>query len=272
MRRAFVITCLSAASALSGAESAPVPGDIGLERVPTAMVLPRGDYTVAPQDDSTPVLLMIDSVKPEKSGGFAYAFRSLGFESGEYRLADYLAHPDGTPATELGDLRLRVAGLLPPGHNGRLNAFVATPLSWFGGYRMTMLAVAGLWLAALPALILVGRKRKVAVVVEPVTPSPTRVERMLPLVRAASEGRLDDAGRAELERLMSGHWRETSGLSGERMGEALAAMRRHPEAGPLLTALEHWLHDPKGAAPGEVDALLAPYGRAPGATGNGGDA
>ena len=235
-------------------------------------MLPRADYSVAPQDDSTALLLAIDSVNPAKGGGYAYAIRSLGFEPGEYRLADYLVHPDGTAASELGNMSLKVAGLLPADHKGKLNTFKPVPTPWFGGYKAALITVVGLWLAALPALVLLGRKRKVVAVVVPPAPEPGRAERMRPLVQAAAEGRLDLAGRAELERLILGDRREASGMTDARMAEVIAAMRRHPESGPLLLALERWLHDPAGAAPGEIDALLAPYGRAPGEPGDGGAA
>lgn len=272
MIRGFIVSCLLPAAAVLGASVDAGPGDVGLERGAKVVLLPRGDYAVAPQDDSTPLLLMIDSVKPEQGGRFAYAIRSLGFESGDYRLADFLVHPDGTRAEELGDLRMKVTGLLPADHDGRMNAFSPAPLPWFGGYRAALIMVVALWVAALPAIIWVGRKRKVAAAPAPVERKPSRMEQMRPLVLAASEGRLDASGRAELERLMTGHWRETFGPQGGGMGERIAAMRRHPEAGPLLVALERWLHDPAGAAPGEIDALLAPYGRAPGNPTEGGAA
>ena len=46
-------------------------------------------------------------------------------------------------------------------------------------------------------------------------------------------------------------------------GEALARMRDHDEAGPLLIELEHWLHEPKGRHEVDVVAVLAPYHDAP---------
>lgn len=269
MSRGFLLLCLLPVSAFAGATPDATPGDIGLERTPARITLSRGDYAVVPQDDAAPVLLLVESVTPEKSGGFTYAFRSLGFEAGEYRLADYLVHPDGTPAVELGDRSLKVSGLLLPDHNGALNAFSPTPTPGFGGYRTALFAVIALWVVALPALVFIGRKRKVVAAVAPVVPVPSRAERMRPFVLAAAEGRLDASGRAELERLMTGHWRETLGLPDERMGDIFAAMRRHSDAGPLLKALERWLHDPRGATPGEIDTLLAPYAGKPDESTNG---
>ena len=47
------------------------------------------------------------------------------------------------------------------------------------------------------------------------------------------------------------------------MADTLATLKRHPEAGSLLRALERWLHRPGGASPEEVNGLLEPYRRQP---------
>jgi hypothetical protein len=83
---------------------------------------------------------------------------------------------------------------------------------------------------------------------------------MRPLVEAAASGRLAASGQAELERLMTGYWREKLGRPGLRMAESLVALKAHPEAGALLLAMESWLHQPGGASPAEIETLLKPYG------------
>ena len=86
------------------------------------------------------------------------------------------------------------------------------------------------------------------------------------MVEAAAAGKLDAAGQAELERLMTGYWREKLELPEQRMADALAELKHHPEAGSLLRSLERWLHRPGGASIDEVNGLLEPY-RQPPATG-----
>ncbi|MFD0893565.1 hypothetical protein KBB96_07545 [Luteolibacter ambystomatis] len=248
--------CAVAATQLASA--APKPGDIGLEK-DYPITLDRGDYQPRALDDRTPIILRLEKIQPEKDGRFTYIFHPIGFEPGSYKLADYLVHPDGTPATEIGDARIDIGSLLPPDHMGILNRFEPRPFPFFGGYRMMLGGLAVLWLCGLPALIWLGRKKKVVDTGEVAPPAPSYAERMRPLVEAAAAGTLTATGQAELERLMSGYWREKIATPDQHMTEALAALKRHPEAGSLLRAMERWLHHPGGASKQEIDALLEPY-------------
>src|SRR6476660_6737657 len=80
----------------------PARKGIGLES-DVVITLDRGDYLPRPMDDRTPLILRLDQVKPAENGRFTYSFHYISFEPGSYRLADYLMHPDGTPATDLGE-------------------------------------------------------------------------------------------------------------------------------------------------------------------------
>jgi hypothetical protein len=86
---------------------------------------------------------------------------------------------------------------------------------------------------------------------------------MRPYVEAAAAGSLTASGQAELERLMTGYWREKLDLPERRMADILAGLKRHPEAGSLLLALERWLHRPGGASATEINGLLEPYRHLP---------
>jgi len=242
----------------SFAAAAPGPAGIGLENDVT-VTLDRGDYQPKPLDDRTPLILRLDKVSPAPDGKFTYDFHYLSFEPGSYKLADYLIHPDGTPAADLGETPIKVNSILPPSFQGELNGFTPRPFPWFGGYRMMLGGVAFLWLCGLPALIWLGRKKKVVLIEEVAAPPPTYAERMRPLVEAAAAGELTPSGQAELERLMTGYWREKIARPDQRMAEALAAMKAHAEAGSLLRALERWLHQPGGASRAEIEGLLKPY-------------
>jgi hypothetical protein len=239
------------------------PGGIGMEK-DVAVTLDRGDYRPKPLDDRTPLILRLEAVKPADGGRFNYQFHYIAFEPGTYKLSDYLIQPDGSPAPLAEDASIEVGSILidsilPPDFNGELNAFGARPFPWFGGYRMMMGCAVVLWLCGLPALIWLGRKKKIAVEEEVIAPPPTYAERMRPFVEAAAAGELSTAGQAELERLMTGYWREKISRPGQRMAEALSSLKKHPEAGSLLRALEHWLHQPGGASRAEIERLLEPY-------------
>lgn len=258
-----VMIALLAGLSLRAEEAAPQRA-IGIEG-DTQVVLARGDYQPRPLDDRTPLILRIERVTPAADGRFAYDFHTIGFEPGEYKLADYLMRPDGTPPAELGDLRVTVKAILPPDHDGSLTPYAARPFPWFGGYRLMLAGLAVLWALGLAAIVWFGRKRKVEVVEAPPLPVPTYAERMRPFVEAAAAGNLDVAGQAELERLFTGYWRERLTLADERMADTLAKLKAHPEAGALLRALERWLHRPGGATAGEVNELLDPYRHLPAA-------
>ena len=231
---------------------------IGLES-DVVITLDRGDYLPRPMDDRTPLILRLDQVKPAENGRFTYSFHYISFEPGSYRLADYLMHPDGRPATGLGETPIEINSILPPTFQGELNPFSAKPFPMLGGYRMILGGLAVLWLCGLPALIWLGRKKKALIMEDPVMPTPSYAERIRPFVEAAAAGNLTASGQAELERLLTGYWREKVAGPGQRMSDSLAALKKHPEAGSLLRALERWLHQPGGASKSEIESLLQPY-------------
>lgn len=243
---------------LMGVPVAMAGKGIGLEN-DVQITLDRGDYQPKPMDDRTPLILRLDQIKPAENGRFTYLFHYISFEPGSYKLADYLIHPDGTPATDLGETPIEISSMLPPDFQGQLNPLSPRAFPALGGYRMILGGLAVLWLCGLPALIWLGRKKPVAAVAAESIPTPSYAERMQPLVEAAAAGNLTASDQAMLERLLTGYWREKIARPEQRMGEALAALKGHPEAGSLLRALEHWLHQPGGASRAEIEKLLEPY-------------
>ena len=243
---------------LTSAALAKAEQGIGLENH-VEITLDRGDYEPKSIDDRTPLILRLEKIKPAENGRFTYRFHSISFEPGSYRLADYLVHLDGTPAMDLGETPIEIKPILPPDFQGQLNAFSPQPFPALGGYRMLLGGLAVLWLCGLPALIFMGRKKPIQVVLEEVPPAPSYAERIRPLVEAAAAGNLTATDQATLERLLTGYWREKIGQPEQRMGEALTALKAHPEAGALLRALERWLHQPAGASRADIEKLLEPY-------------
>jgi hypothetical protein len=78
-------------------------------------------------------------------------------------------------------------------------------------------------------------------------------------VVAAAEGRLDEGGKAELERLLLAYWRRRLGLEQQKVAQAMPVLREHAEAGVLLRELEAWLHRPGPRPATDVGRLLEPY-------------
>lgn len=223
------------------------------------ITLDRGDYQPRPMNDRTPLILRLERVTPAEKCKFTYHFHYISFEPGSYRLADYLIQPDGTPASDLGETPLEIRSQLAPDFQGQLNPFSPQPFPALGGYRMLLGGLAVLWLCGLPALIWLGRKKRVVEFIPEQIPTPTYAERLRPLVEAAAAGNLTATDQATLERLLTGFWREKIAQPGQRMSEALIALKAHPEAGALLRALEHWLHHPGGASQADIGKFLEPY-------------
>lgn len=259
-QRGFTSMLIAILLAFLPAAGGSTPKGIGLEG-DVEVTLDRGDYQPKPMDDRTPLILRLDQVRPDAEGRFTYSFHCIGFEPGTHRLADYLVHPDGTPASDLGETPIEVKSILPPDFKGELNPFSPGPFPRLGGYRNLLVLLAVVWLCGLPALIWLGRRKKAMATVAPPAPPPSYAERLRPFVEAAAQGTLDTSGQAELERLLTGYWRERVAVPDQRVGEALATLKQHPEAGALLQALERWLHRPGGATHTEINRLLEPYRR-----------
>src|SRR5262249_21340177 len=103
-----------------------------------------------------------------------------------------------------------------------------------------------------------GRARK-ARSTKKAAASDSVAARLRPLVCRAMSGTLSVAERAELERTLLSFWRQRLGLVTEKAPEALATLRKHPEAGVLLNQLDMWLHRPGTTDAVEVDKVLRPY-------------
>jgi hypothetical protein len=121
-----------------------------------------------------------------------------------------------------------------------------------------------LWVSGLILLFLIGRHRAATRQALVAARPRSLAEQLRPLVEAARVGTLDLSKRAELERLLIGYWSKRLGLVDQHPADALAEMKRHEEAGPLLRQVEEWLHSPNvDASSVDVAELLAPYHNLP---------
>lgn len=128
----------------------------------------------------------------------------------------------------------------------------------FWSYQNTLIALGGLWLAGLAALIFTGRRKRRAEA-QVRTGPPSLADLLRPLVLKAADGSLSGDEQARLERLIFEYWRGRERLEGVEMAEGLRRLRHHAEAGLLLRAMERWLHEPGGAAGVDLSELLRPY-------------
>lgn len=220
------------------------------------LVLPGPELEPTPVTDETPVIIRIDAVYPHGSD-FRYDLTYYGLEPGEYDLRDFLRRKDGSSVSDLPELPITVESLLPPGQV-EPHGLEFSRLPWLGGYRLLMILAGVLWVAAM-VWVLYPRRKSAATATAVVEEPPSLADRLRPLVTDAMAGRLPAQKLAELERALVQYWRRRLRLEELPPSQALAELRAHPEASPLLTQLETWLHRPPGDQQVDVNALLEPY-------------
>ncbi len=241
---------------LTAAVAAAVPTQrVGLPLEIRELYIPGGEISPTPRRDRKPPLAVrILEVKPAKDG-FRYDFEVQGLEPGTHNLADFL---DAPPGTTIPAIPVEITSALPPGVP-QPHPAAPGPLPALGGYRAFMTLLATAWFTGL-ILIVLWRKNRSADATGS-TAAPTLADRLKPLLTRAAAGNLTTDERARLERLIIGHWHaKLPELIPLSPAESLAALRTHPEASPMILALERWLHARNSTtSEAEIDQLLAPY-------------
>ena len=213
---------------------------------------------VSPLERLAPFVMRITAAYPHGNAGYRYDFEVEGREPGTYRISDYLEIADGSEIVEKPTTTVEIVASLPPGrHEPRGTAMpkVFRPLA----YRTLVAIAVILWALGLLYLILAGRfKRREERIGKR---EPTMADRLRPFLERASDGKLNEDDRAELERLIIGVWRSRLGLGEMPVADALAAIRRDDEAGTLLREVESWLHRPGRQKDLNIPQLLRPYER-----------
>ncbi|HMN97056.1 MAG TPA: hypothetical protein PKC43_02760 [Phycisphaerales bacterium] len=201
-----------------------------------------------------PVIVRVLEVPTPTGAAPRYRIEFIGSVVGNFDLVPLLEHIDGTPAHALGRLPIRVDSELPALHGTDLFLQDRSIAPLRSGYRAWMIALALAWLAV-PAVVVARRalRRPQPTVIEPPPPPPTVADRLRPLVEAAIDGTLDLAGQARLELLLVRFWSDRLGLESLAPAAAIIRLRRDPEAGALLRAVEGWLHAPRAARGGPSD-------------------
>jgi hypothetical protein len=228
---------------------------VGMRARIDQLVLPGSELVVAAADRKAPVVVRVLATWPHGEL-FRYDLEWCGLVPGKHDLAKYLARKDGSSVAELPPIPVTVTGVLGKGVVEATD-IAPEPAERLGGYRALQIAAAVAWGAGLLAILFVGRRWRRATVAAAAAPS--LADRMRPLVEAVASGRADDAGKAELERLIVAFWRARLDLRDAKAAAAIVAIREHAEAGVLLRQVEAWLHQPVPPADFDVAALLQPY-------------
>lgn len=255
--RAGALALLFAHALTASAQSETTVGMTG--RV-EGVVLPGSELEPRTERDGK-VVVLVTRVYPHGTA-FRYDLEYYGLEPGNHDLRQYLKRKDGSPTGELPPIPVTVKPVLPPGQV-QPNKLEIERGPRLGGYRLLVIAAIVVWVIGIVVLIgsfFFPRRRKARATGD----APVSLaDRLRPLVEGAVAGALSQAQLADLERALLAYWRKRLGLEAVEPGEAVAALRAHREAGPLLAQLEAWLHRPGPPTPVDVNALLAPYRNLP---------
>ena len=231
----------------------------GQPLVLTDLYIPGGAVEPTPRRDRTPPLVVrLLETKPAQDG-HRYDFEITGLDPGTHDLADFLTAVNPADAPDMPEILLEITSGLPEGIV-LPSELPPAEIPALGGYKTKMIAAAAVWCAGLVAMVVWIRRKKSGATISSEHVA-TLAERLQPLLERAASGNLDDAGRASLERLVIGRWREKlPEISALPPAEAMVKLRVHPEASPLILQLERWLHAREGnVSAADLEALLAPY-------------
>ncbi|AWM37843.1 hypothetical protein GobsT_41220 [Gemmata obscuriglobus] len=257
--RTAALACVLALLAPADRARAQTETTVGMTGTLEGLVLPGSELEAAPLTDRTAkAVVRVVRVFPHGTA-FRYDIEYFGLEPGTHDLRQYLKRKDGSPLGELPPIAVQVKPVLPPGQV-QPNKLEIDTGSRLGGYRFLAIGAVVVWALGLIAVVasffFPRRKRAVA---DADRRPVSLAERLRPLVEGATAGTLSRAQLADLERALLAYWRKRLKLEGAEPGEAIEAMRKQPDAAPLLAQLEVWLHRPGPVQPVDVAALLAPY-------------
>ena len=268
---AFLLTaCLIVAASVQAQGGAVPETPVGIAGRFDQVVIPGSELEVVPHEDRRlPIRLRIVALYPHGTA-FRYDLEYQGLQPGKFDLKDYLRRKDGSVPTDVPALPVNVVATLPPGHvEPNAPALSRSPV--MGGYRIMQIVAGAAWCVGLLAILYYGFLRRKPVLVSEAAVAPKSLaERLKPLVDGAIAGHLSQPELARLERTLIAYWRRRLHLEDTEPDQAIAALRAHAEAGPLLEQLDAWLHIPVVAGseklpPQKVDParLLAPYQHLP---------
>ncbi|MEZ6035855.1 MAG: hypothetical protein R3F29_00140 [Planctomycetota bacterium] len=257
MRRAAIgaAVLMGVTAALAAQARDERQATVGMRAYVEQRVLPGTELVAAPGNFESPLAVRVVKTWPHGSQ-LRYDLEWTGFEPGTYDLCKFLVRKDGSSTDDLPVLQVEVTSVLGAKATEPSEP-EPVPAPRLDGYSTDQVLFFVIWGAGLLGILFFGRKRRVKVA--PPAPKPTLADRLRPLVERVAGGAADDAAKAELERLLVAFWRARLGLGEAKAADAIAAIRRHDEAGVLLRQVEAWLHMPNPPQDVDVKALLDPY-------------
>ena len=212
------------------------------------------------ESTNTPIVLRVIQVFPHVDD-FRYDLSFYGLVPGNYDLRDYLQREDGSSMEGVRPIPVQIRPVRPVGELVRPGLDLEDPPR-VGGYQIALIA-AGVFWAAIMALLIFGFRKKTDEQLAQRAKPVTLADVLRPLVKKAQAGELSESGQAELERTLLSVWRKRLKLDDADPAESIIKLRKHEEAGALLRELEKWLHKPGSADDVNIAELLKPYEKLP---------
>lgn len=204
----------------------------------------------ATSDLTAPVLVRVAEIAPKR-----YRIEYMGLVTGSYDLAPYLEQTDGRTAAFAKPIRVEVFTQLPPNHGTDVFGLSEPSFGIRAHYREALIVAAVAWVLV-PAVVIGVRlaRRRPAPPPAPAPREPTLDERLFAVVDGARTRELSTDERGKLElllfRVLREHAATGSGASAAHGGSdspaalaaATEALRSDPTHGPVVRAVERWLH------------------------------
>ena len=211
----------------------------------------------ATSDLTAPILVRVGEVSPSQ-----YRVEYMGLVSGSYDLTPYLEQSDGRPAQFAKPLFVEIFTQLPPNHGTDVFGLSAPSFGLRGQYRTILIAVGAAWvLVPIAVVALRLARRKPPTAPAPVVHEPSLTERLFAIVDDARTRELTTDERGRLELLLLQTLRsaaQESSSSPAALAAATEALRRDALHGPVLRAVERWLHaENRGEAEHALQTLEA---------------
>ncbi|MDA7661810.1 hypothetical protein N8609_00455 [Verrucomicrobia bacterium] len=258
----WTLTWLWTADVSAAANKSPLPAireNVGISISLQQVVIEGTELEVIPlAETKPPIVLRIEATWPHGSS-FRYDFSFYGLEPGNFDLRSQLRRNDGSSLDTVQSIPVIIESILPPGKSEPA-ALKHHSLPAIGGYKQWMITLGILWILGLMGILWCMRQQKKTngSNTRPV-PTLSLGEKMEPLVKAAAAGGVSSSDKAELERLLLTFWSKKLDLEKLKSSERIQKLKKHPEARPLICALEQWLHSPTPVDDAEIQSILKPY-------------
>jgi hypothetical protein len=258
----WTLTWLCPADASAAAKKSPlrvIRENVGISVSLQQVVIEGAELEVVPlAETNPPIVLRIEATWPHGSS-FRYDFSFYGLEPGNFDLRSQLRRKDGSSLDTVQSIPVIIESILPPGKSEPA-ALKHHSLPAIGGYKQWMIILGTLWIVGLIGILWFMRQQKKTNGGNARSVATLSLgEKLEPLVRAAAAGGVSSNDKAELERLLLTFWSKKLDLEKLKSSERIQKLKKHPEARPLICALEQWLHSPTSVDDAEIQSILKPY-------------